>query len=265
MLLLKKIRTALQVLAAAGPQGIRHVLVEKKRRSRATLDNCEFILRGLKDEGLRNGFLLGDYEQYERRAVAQYLVPELPVIELGACLGVVSCITNRRLQHPAQHIVVEANPAVIPFLQRNRRHNHCQFRVLNSAIAYDSDVIEYAPTENFAGNSLTQTSGLRKVRVPTISLQGIANRYGFDRFTLICDIEGHERELVERESEVLGRADLIILETHARLIGDAANAQLLARLQALGFELVEEESHVVVLRNMVSHNGALRNVVAAPS
>ena len=246
--LLHKLRTASAVLMARGPQGILQVMAEKKQRSSVRLDSCEFILRGLKDEALRNGFLFGDYEQYERRAVTQYVSPELPVIELGACLGVVSCITNKRLLRPTQHVVVEANPLVVPYLERNRRHNGCKFRVLNSAIAYDSGAIEYAPTDNFAGNSLRQTAGQRNVRVPTITLEGIAQRYGFDRFTLICDIEGHEREMVEREGEVLRRADLIVLETHARLIGEEANARMLAQLAALGFEVIDKDVYVVVLK-----------------
>ena len=254
-MLLKKLQTAVEVLAAAGPRGVLDVLAEKKRRSSALLDNCEFDLRGLKDEGLRNGFLFGDYEQFERRAVLRYLSPQLPVIELGACLGVVSCIANKLLHDPRRHVVVEANPAVIPFLKRNRRRNGCRFRVLNFAIAYDRRAIEYAPTDDFAGNALTETAGRRKIRVRTTRLKEIADRNGFDRFTLICDIEGHEREMIEREAEVLRRADLIVLETHARLIGDDVTAALLVRLQGLGFELLERDSYVVVLRNAASRTG----------
>ncbi len=251
-MLLKKVQTALRVLTASGPRGLLEVLADKKWRSSARLDNCEFVLRGLKDEGLRNAFLFGDYEQYERKAVLEYLSPGLPVIELGACLGVVSCITNKRLQHPKRHVVVEANPAVVPFLKRNRSHNHCEFQILNLAIAYGRDSIEYAPTDNFAGNALGETAGARKIRVPTITLRQIAQRYGFERFTLICDIEGHEREMIEREGETLARADLIVLETHARLIGADANAKLLAQLHGLGFEIVAGDSYVVVMRNTVN-------------
>ncbi len=246
---MKKLRTAMRVLSERGLGGLTDVLADKRRRSRATLDGCEFLLQGVQDEGLRNGFLFGDYEQYERTAVGRYVATDLPVVELGACMGVVSCVTNRRLRQPDRHVVVEANPKVIPFLQRNRRHNGCRFHVLNAAIAYGQDAVEYAPTSDFAGNSMHETRGAKKVRVRTTSLQSILERYGFHRYTLICDIEGHERELVEREAAMLERAALIILETHARLIGEEANARLLGRLEQLGFDVVDESSNVVVLRN----------------
>ena len=163
-------------------------------------------------------------------------------------MGIVSCITNRRLENPKAHVVVEANPRVIPLLRRNRDRNHCRFEILNRAIAYGTDTIAYAPSADFAGNSLHEHSGDARVSVRTTGLSDILNTQGFDRYTLICDIEGHESELVEREAEVIRRADTIILETHARLIGDEKNQAMLDRLEAIGFVVVASESYVVVLK-----------------
>ena len=50
------------------------------------------------------------------------------------------------------------------------------------------------------------------------------------------------------ESDVLQRADTIILETHAQVIGEEKTAQLLDRLKEIGFRIVDQESLVVVMK-----------------
>jgi hypothetical protein len=65
---------------------------------------------------------------------------------------------------------------------------------------------------------------------------------------------------VFNEGDVLQMAAIIVLETHARLIGEAKTAQLLAKLEDLGFRVVDQEDAVIVLRNlMVTKSGASAN------
>src|SRR5688572_27871524 len=67
------------------------------------------------------GFLLRNYENGERTALR--LIPSaigLPVIELGGSIGVVACISSQHFGNPERHVVVEANPALIPVLTANR-------------------------------------------------------------------------------------------------------------------------------------------------
>ena len=44
--------------------------------------------------------LSGTYEKPEREAVLRYRQPNWSAIELGGCIGVVSCITNKLLKNP---------------------------------------------------------------------------------------------------------------------------------------------------------------------
>src|SRR5262245_13751886 len=44
--------------------------------------------------------LLGRYERSERNAIARFLDPDLPLIDLGASIGVTSCLSNRILRFP---------------------------------------------------------------------------------------------------------------------------------------------------------------------
>lgn len=212
------------------------------------LDGCTFDLERLPNEWIKIELLNGAYEMPERQAVFQYLRPELPVIELGGCIGVVSCITNKLLKDPMAHVVVEASPKVLPHLIGNRDRNHCKFDILNAAIAYGQEYVNFAPSSDFMGNSLKHRQDGESVKVQAVRLGDIVSQKGFKSFTLICDIEGYEDELIQNEPEVLSSADTIILETHARIIGESATTELLDRLRQLGFETVSQESYVVVMQ-----------------
>ncbi len=62
----------------------------------------------------------GSYERPELELSEHFLLRELPVIELGGAIGVVSCFTNRCLSHPQRHVVIEANSALVQTLSLNR-------------------------------------------------------------------------------------------------------------------------------------------------
>jgi hypothetical protein len=109
------------------------------RKSRyVRLDGCRIGLEDSYPPGFRNLLLTGIFERPEREAIRRFLDPGLPVVELGGCIGVVACVTNRKLRSPRQHVVVEANPAMIPFLKTNRDRNRSQFSILQGAVGYES-------------------------------------------------------------------------------------------------------------------------------
>ena len=247
-MLTRKFRTFTTILRDGGLSGLYRYIFRNVLEKTGTMDGCTFGTRGIEVEVLRNDVIDGVFEKFERSAVQQCTSPALPVVELGGCMGIVSCITNRRLADPSAHVVVEANPKVIPLLRKNRRRNHGRFEIVNRAIAYGTPTIEYAPSTNFAGNSLEEKAGTSMVSVQTTGLSDILARRKFGSYTLICDIEGHECELVEREGPSIAQAETIILETHARLVGDEKNDAMLERLKKLGFDIVASESYVVVLK-----------------
>jgi FkbM family methyltransferase len=217
------------------------------------LDGCTFNLATIPDSLTKLFLLDGRYELPERHAVKQHLRRDLPVIELGGALGVVACITNKLLTHPAAHVVVEANPLAIPPLTLNKEANHCAFEIVNRAIAYDVDAVTFSPTVDLASNSIdsdgTQLDGTEQpVTVKAVQLAAIVAEHGFSRFSLVCDIEGKEYDLVCREIEVLRKADVIVMETHARIIGEEKNKDLIRKLTGIGFKIVEEEGFVITLQ-----------------
>ena len=101
----------------------------------ARLDGCRFRLDTPEvSDALRYLLLSGKHEKSERILVKKYVDADLPLVELGGALGVVSCVANKLLTRPDQHVVVAANPALIPILLDNRDRNGCRFTVVNRAI-----------------------------------------------------------------------------------------------------------------------------------
>ena len=110
------------------------------------LEDCKFTLdETFLPANVVDLLLENHYEEPERDALKEFLDPDLPVIELGACLGVISCLTNRRLRQPEKHVVVEANPTLVPMIEQNRERNGCRFRIVNAAVSYGARRAQNGP------------------------------------------------------------------------------------------------------------------------
>jgi FkbM family methyltransferase len=183
-------------------------------------DGCRFYIpRKMSTIGWRGVCLwLGEYEEDERQLVRQFVRPEASVIELGACLGVVSCVTNQLLRDRSRHLVVEANPLLIPWLHRNREANRSGFIVEHCAVGKPPEVTFYLPSTAVVDGTTKRKSG-REVRLPCRSLQDLHERYGpFD--TLVADIEGSELEVLEGSAGMLPAYRVVIIELHPSIIGE---------------------------------------------
>ena len=220
----------------------------KGHKQEVRLSGCSFNLDRIADFPTKVELMMDKYEAPERLAVTRYLRRDLPVIEFGGSMGVVACVTNRLLNNPAAHVVVEANPLVIPQLELNRSLNDCQFEIVQGAIAYGSDSVTFYPSSNVCISSLAEPGDQPPVTVQAMTLGELLRERAFDRFNLVCDIEGMEYELVQHELEVLRSADTLILETHARFIGEDKCRLMMAKLKEIGFSVVKAMGVVVVLR-----------------
>ena len=212
-------------------------------------DGCRFtIAKDRVPANVVDLLLSGLYEEPERKALQRFLDPELPVIELGACVGVVSCLTNRRLRRPEKHVVVEANPALLPLLEENRARNDCRFEIVHAAVSHGTETITFHVDDNILASSVNGGEG-RGVAVSTITLERLLDDHGFEKAMLLCDIEGAELQLVEHELKTLDhRISTIIMELHDRIVGQEPTQRMLASLQSAGFKIVSRDGDVVVLK-----------------
>ena len=249
-MLLKMIATAKRLIENNGVAGVIRIFASKLswygllgigrlvelRGNVVWIDSCSFYVgNSLIPATLKGLLILDRYEKPERTAVQLFVDPGMPVIELGGSIGVVACITNRLLADPAKHIVVEPNAALIPLLEENRRRNDCGFTILPYAYAYGSDEVMFASHRNFLTSTTVQKSD-HSVPVKATNLQSILEENGIERFTLICDIEGSEVQLLEHEGALIGkRAATIIIEMHQKLYGLQRRCELLTKIENLGF------------------------------
>jgi FkbM family methyltransferase len=183
-------------------------------------DGCTFTVpKDVTSRSYRSCFLWDTYEQEERGLIRQWVRPDDRVIELGACLRIVSCVTNSLLTDKARHVVVEANPFCIPAIYRNRALNQAGFLVEHCAVANQPEVTFYLHPVYIVGGTVQRATN-RPVRLPAKSLRQLEQEHG--PFTaLIIDIEGSELEVFEASRDLLQRYRLVIVELHDWAIGAA--------------------------------------------
>ena len=166
-------------------------------------------------------------------------------------MGMVACIVNSRLVNPGQHVVVEANPAMLPLIQRNRTLNCGRFAVIHGAIAYNATRVSLKSGPDLLGSQIE--TGLAG-DVPVLQLLDVLERTRFPVCTLICDIEGAEIELVNHEIATLReRVATIVLEEHPEYCAESVRAGMMKLLNEAGFESIDALRKVQVFRNSRLH------------
>lgn len=191
--------------------------------------------RALVSLGFRSRFLFDLHEREERALVRRYVRSEDRVVELGGCLGVVACVTADVLAPSSKHVVVEANPALLPTLRRNRDRNGFAFEIEGAAagVAGAGAFLEGA----YVTTGRCEAGSRAGVEVPGTSLAELHERHG--GFTaLVADIEGGELDLLRGGADVLRAYRLVLIEIHDRVLGPGGAAECRAILAEAGLECV---------------------------
>jgi len=200
------------------------------------------------DRSFRGRFDWDSYERVEREFVARYLDATDSLLELGGCLGGVACVANERLADPSKHVVVEANPNLIPALTHNRDRNGCRFQIEHGMVSRLSDgtFFIYESILDCSGTARLDAGPPRAVlKVPVTTIREIEAKYHLNFNAVILDIEGGELPFLEENSEFLSGVDLLIVEFHRRVIG-RGYARARNILIDLAFINIESSSDVEV-------------------
>ncbi len=100
-----------------------------------TIHDLEFTTAGIVlGKKPMNSIATGAWEDSEIQLCKKYLKSTDTILELGACIGVVSCVTNKMLDNPENHVVVEANPETSKVLALNKEKNESQFEIENCLV-----------------------------------------------------------------------------------------------------------------------------------
>jgi FkbM family methyltransferase len=202
-------------------------------------EGCKFVFpKDLTSVVYRARFYYDLYEWEERRHVNQFLRQDDSVVEIGACIGILSCVTNKKLKEaPERHVVIEPNPELIPYIEKNRELNGCHFSIEQCLITDEIDPSFYT-AKHISKGSIYETSR-HQIKVKPCRLADLETKYG--RFTvLIMDIQGGETDLLELERSTLTNFRLVIAEFHPVIIGEAAVERCRVILREEGFQLREK-------------------------
>ncbi len=193
------------------------------------------------------------YEAAEANLIDRFLPRNLPVVELGGCLGLISGHIARRLEAACELIVVEANPALADICLRNASLFGAKdnVRVINKAIAYGAATVAFRHSGNVHGNRMVDPANYRTISVETTTLGDVAALLGQSAtFSLVCDIEGAEADMIASDRAVLERCAVAIIELHPSMYDDAGTSDALVRqLHGAGLVQVAQEDDVAAFVN----------------
>ncbi len=175
------------------------------------------------------------FEQPEREAVRKLISPGEVVLELGACLGFISTFIRKHTR-AGKIIAVEANPQLIPYIQRVHALNGVRdVTVMNAVVLPEPG----APTVKFYCRAQVPTSSLSPEGAPATSIAEVATVTFADIIAqyapkvLVVDIEGGELELFQ--AETLGTIEKIIIELHPQAYGLPGMQNIFNDIHRLGF------------------------------
>jgi hypothetical protein len=159
----------------------------------------------------------GFYEGAEMRLIQQYLPKNIPVVELGSSLGIVSSTAISCLNANTSYTCVEANPYLKDYINFNiKKHNPSKtnYNVLSAAIAYNTGgFIEMNISKNNTESSIVNSadySNHKTTKVKAITLNEIISK----PYTLICDIEGAEIDVMKNDMDALKNCNHLFIELH---------------------------------------------------
>jgi len=200
-------------------------------------DGCRFYYpKNITSLGFRSRFFFDIYEIEERELIKKYISEGDRILELGGCIGVVSCIANRLLKDPHDHVVVEANPELIPTLNKNKELNMCGF-IIEHCIIGSSRYCDFFVHELIVGGSGKRKTK-RKIEIVSRSLNELLKKHG-NFSVLLIDIEGSEYNVIMDNKEAIRNFSKIIIEQHDFIIGPKKVGELKEILQNLGFSFKE--------------------------
>jgi FkbM family methyltransferase len=191
---------------------------------------------------------LDTYELPERTLINGHLSPNACVLEMGASLGIVSCLINRSLWDRSRHVAIEVNAELLPVMEINRVRNGCEFSIENCAITRQKSMF-FQRTDNSDGGRISSGHG---VPIATRDLSEVEISRGLAFDTIVMDIEGAEIAFLAEYEVILPRIATIIVEFHPKIVSqndiETARGRLIrAGLRSVGRMLdVEAFSRVLV-------------------
>lgn len=177
----------------------------------------------------------GGYENAEASAVKAHLTSRDRVLEIGTGVGYVTVLAARMVG-PENTVTVEANPDLIPDIEKSLELNGVQgVEVINRAVVAEGNVreVSFFVGPAFWAASLEQGGRrhARKLSVPAVAFDELIR--DTSPTVLICDAEGAENRFFR--APLPQDLRLIVLELHPRTYDIGGIKDIFDRLSARGF------------------------------
>jgi FkbM family methyltransferase len=187
--------------------------------------------------------ILGGYEKNERKLVKKYLKENDSVLELGACVGVVSLTINKILKDKTKQVSVEPNPQMLHYLQENKKNNNGLFNIETCIVTKLKEVNFFIGGEAFLG-STTLGKG-NSTTIPGKTLNNLIEQY-FPFTVIVMDIEGGELEFFRTFDLKNSTVRLLVWETHMHpsMLKETELQECYELLTKQGFNLIEKSDKV---------------------
>lgn len=166
----------------------------------------------LTNKTFRGRYFWKTYEQREAEYIEKFLDPSATILELGGCIGVISCLANSKLADRRKHVVIEANPLLIPYLTINRNRNECLYSIVNTIITTGKRTKFYIHNLIVGGSQLRKTD--RSIFLPSTTIRKLEKKHKLSFDTLVMDIEGAEKKFIEEFQNDLKNFKTLFIEFH---------------------------------------------------
>jgi FkbM family methyltransferase len=107
---------------------------------------------------------------------------------------------------------------------RNHGQRDANFILENCAISYSGGKVSIRITGNNTETKITDSNsvsaGGQSVSVPARTLDSIVKEHNLRGFTLVCDIEGAEIDVLLNETECLSQCNALFIELHDTRSGE---------------------------------------------
>ncbi len=192
----------------------------------------------------------GHYESTEAEALRKFVLPTDNVLELGAGIGLISSLAAK-VAHQGKVVCVEANPLLIPYIQKVHKANSVKPIVINAIAAGNSSKTEatFYLRKNFWVSSMSPEPRdyVDQVQVPLASITKLVTDH--KPTVVIIDIEGGEMDLID--SDWTHGVRLVMMEIHSDVTGEASTLKLTRFFEKQGFA-VNIESKILVAKHVLN-------------
>jgi FkbM family methyltransferase len=210
------------------------------------------------NDTIRSMIFFGFYESAEFRLINNFLPEDSNVIELGSSLGIISSKIINKLNPSQRALFIEANPNLIHTIEKNlsKYSKIKNYQIINKAISYTSSStitlnLSLNNTEVRIGTNSTETASTISVEACKLSSLELTK----EKYTLVCDIEGSEIEILENDELGLVNCSNMIIELHETNMNEKRYSilDLVEKIKNLGFIQQHVDGNVFYFSKKTNH------------